>query len=84
VKIEKISPADSSETRAASPAKDEVQANWERVVRRRSFLHGLGAAGVVAGAAALPSGKLFAQNERFSKGDAAILRLARGDRVYRG
>jgi hypothetical protein len=76
VKIEKISPDDASATQAASPAKDEVQANWDRVVRRRSFLHGLGAAGVVAGAAALPSGKLFAQTERLSKGDAAILRLA--------
>ena len=72
MKIEKISPDDSS---AASPAKDDVQANWDRVVRRRSFLHGLGAAGALAGAVALP-GKLFAQNERLSKGDAAILRLA--------
>ncbi len=62
---------DSSETRTA---KDDVQGNWQRVVRRRSFLHGIGA---IAGAAALPAGKLFAQdNKRLSKGDAAILRLA--------
>jgi len=65
---------DSSETRTV---KDDVQANWQRVVGRRSFLRGIGAAGAMAGAAALPAGKLFAQdNQRLSKGDAAILRLA--------
>jgi hypothetical protein len=54
-----------------------VQANWQRVVRRRSFLHGVGAAGAMAGAAALSTGKVFADdNKRLSKGDAAILRLA--------
>ena len=37
--------ADSSETRTASPAIDDVQANWQRVVRRRSFLQGIGVAG---------------------------------------
>jgi len=65
---------DSSE---AGTTKDEVQRNWQRVVGRRSFLHGIGAAGAITGAAALPAGKLFAQdNNRLSKGDAAILRLA--------
>jgi hypothetical protein len=73
VKTEHISSDDSSETRTASPAKEDVQANWQRVVRRRSFLRGIGA----AGAAALPAGKLFAEEgRRLSKGDAAILRLA--------
>jgi hypothetical protein len=77
VKTENLSSDDSSETRAASPANDEVQANWQRVVRRRSFLHGIGAVGAVAGAAALPTGRLFADDtKRLSKGDAAILRLA--------
>ena len=32
--------ADSSEARVASPAIDDVQGNWQRVVRRRSFLQG--------------------------------------------
>ena len=65
--------ADSSETRTVSPAIDDVQANWQRVVQRRSFLQGIG----VAGAAVLPAGKLFAQpDKKLSKGDAALLRLA--------
>jgi len=63
---------DSSETRTATPAMDDVQANWQRVVRRRSFLRGIGIAG-----AALPAGKLFPQeNKRLSKSDAALLRFA--------
>src|SRR6266853_5303284 len=65
---------DSSETRTAN---DDVQGNWQRVVRRRSFLRGIGAVGATAGVAALPAGKLFAQgNKGLSKGDAAILRFA--------
>jgi hypothetical protein len=52
---------------------EDVQANWERVVRRRSFLQGIG----MAGAAMLPAGKLFAQEDKkLSKGDAALLRFA--------
>ena len=62
-----------SETLTASPATDDVQGSWQRVVRRRSFLQGIG----VAGATMLPAAKLFAQDEnRLSKGDAALLRLA--------
>ena len=77
MKTENLSSDDSSETRAAPPANDEVQANWQRVVRRRSFLHGIGAVGAVAGAAALPIGRVFADDtKRLSKGDAAILRFA--------
>jgi hypothetical protein len=74
VKSETLSSDDSSKTLTTN---DDVQANWQRVVRRRSFLRNIGAAGAVAGAAALPAGKLFASNnKRLSKGDAAILRLA--------
>jgi hypothetical protein len=73
VKKENIPSGDSSETRTAAPAIDDVQANWQRVVRRRSFLQGIG----VAGATVLPAGKLFAQaDKRLSKGDAALLRFA--------
>jgi hypothetical protein len=54
--------ADSSEARVASPAIDDVQGNWQRVVRRRSFLQGIGVAGAtmlvmsVSGAATQASG----------------------------
>src|SRR6202163_4189489 len=77
VKTEHISPDDSAEPQTASTAKDEVQANWQRVVRRRSFLRGIGAAGAAAGAVALPSRRLFANDQkRLSKSDAALLRFA--------
>jgi hypothetical protein len=77
VKLETLSSDDSSKARTASPSKDDVQANWQRVVRRRSFLHGISAAGAMAGAASVSTGKLFADDtKRLSKGDAAILRLA--------
>jgi len=73
VKHEKLPSGASAETPAASPVVDEVEANWQRVVRRRSFLRGVG----VAGAVALPAGKLFAQpNNGLSRGDAALLRFA--------
>ena len=74
MRTENKSSEDSSETRTTE---DDVQANWQRVVRRRSFLHGIGTAGALAGAAVLPAGKLFADDSgRLSKGDAALLRFA--------
>src|SRR6202040_3246739 len=74
MKKENVTSGDSSETRTASTAIDDVQGNWQRVVRRRSFLHGIG----IAGAAVLPASKLFAQEKgkSFSKSDAALLRFA--------
>jgi hypothetical protein len=72
--------AASSETQ---PTENEtIQSNWRRVVRRRAFLQGIGAA-----AAALPATSLFAQEKDrdrdhdrddrpLSRSDAAILRLA--------
>jgi hypothetical protein len=73
VKPNKTSYDDSPETRTASPEADDVQANWQRLVRRRSFLQGVG----MAGAAVLPAGKLFArENTRLSRSDAALLRFA--------
>src|SRR6202047_3294988 len=74
MKKENVTSGDSSETRTASAAIDDVQGNWQRVVRRRSFLHGIG----IAGAAVLPAGKLFAQEKgrSLSKSDAALLRFA--------
>jgi hypothetical protein len=61
------------ETGMASPQADEVRTNWQRLVQRRSFLRGVG----VAGATALPTGKLFGQqNKGLNRGDAALLRFA--------
>ena len=51
----------------------DVDASWKRVVQRRSFLHGIG----MAGALAFPAGRLFAKDDqKLSKGDAALLRFA--------
>ncbi len=56
--------------------KDDLDADWRRVVGRRSFLRGVG----MAGAAAVPAGALFASEAKaasrgITKGDVAILRL---------
>lgn len=49
----------------------DLAARWHQVVRRRSFLHGVGVAG-----AALAAGNLGAQgNKRLPRGDVAILRF---------
>ncbi|HEY4027865.1 MAG TPA: ferritin-like domain-containing protein [Candidatus Dormibacteraeota bacterium] len=57
----------------------EVQTRWDRVVRRRSFLKGLGAVGV-AGAAVVPVGSMTATaagagQGTLSSGDVAVLRF---------
>jgi hypothetical protein len=73
MKKENTSLEDSIEARAESPAANDVETNWQRVVRRRSFLRGIG----MASAAALPATGLFAQENRgISKSDAALLRFA--------
>jgi len=56
------------------PIVESLSSAWKRVIRRRSFLHGIGLAG-----AALPATKLFAgpkQDQKLSKGDADLLRFA--------
>jgi hypothetical protein len=61
----------SSDTKVAEPRVKDVGARWQDVIRRRSFLQGVGLAG-----AALPAGKLFADGgNKLSKGDAALLKL---------
>lgn len=52
----------------------ELTSKWSKVIRRRSFLRGIG--GVAAAGAALPVKGLFADNQKLSKGDAALLRFA--------
>src|SRR3954452_1130682 len=61
---------------ATEPIEDDVHAQWQRVVGRRSFLKGVG----IAGAAALPGSALFAseaiaRSSRLTAGDVAILRF---------
>ena len=57
-------------------ARDEVSESWSRLVARRSFLKGVGAAGVAAGAAAvLAPGTAAASGNGLSDGDVAILRF---------
>ncbi|MBV9422524.1 MAG: ferritin-like domain-containing protein [Solirubrobacterales bacterium] len=56
---------------------DDVQAHWNQVIKRRSFLKGM----TIAGAAAVPGSALLASEAaasdpaRLTDGDAAILRL---------
>jgi hypothetical protein len=69
-------PSDSSTVSAAQPSgEDDLQAKWQRVVGRRSFLKGVG----LAGAAAVPGSALFASDAfartSITAGDVAILRL---------
>jgi hypothetical protein len=62
-----------SDTKGAKS--EEVDSSWSRLIRRRKFLQGLGAAGVAS--AALPATTLFAQsNRRLSKNDVKLLQLA--------
>ncbi len=73
----------SSETQSPSPTTEDIQSHVRGVVRRRSFLKGLGMAGVTllpASALLTTKGKAQAderheRNGKLTKGDVAILRL---------
>lgn len=54
--------------------KPAMLSRWKKIVGRRSFLHGIG--GIAAAGAALPAAKLFADDNKLSKGDAALLQFA--------
>jgi len=70
------SPAATSEPTQPSAA-DEVNKQWNRVIRRRSFLKGLGATGAALSAGTFLGAKAEAQSSSgsISQGDAAILRF---------
>src|SRR5579872_3661127 len=74
-----VSEANSSEATASSTG-ENVQRHWQGVVKRRSFLKGLGIASATLSAGALLATKGNAQDTRstgkLSKGDAALLRFA--------
>jgi len=63
-----------------SSTDDSVQRHWQGVVKRRSFLKGLGIAGATLSAGALLGTRSSAQavqnSRKLSKGDAALLRFA--------
>src|SRR6516162_8676281 len=73
--------SDASSTEASHPSTEEdVQRHWQGVVKRRSFLKGLGIAGATLSAGALLGTEGNAQANRstgkLSKGDTALLRFA--------
>jgi hypothetical protein len=63
------------DTSATDQPKEQLGVSWNRLVKRRKFLQGIGAAGVAG--AALPATTLFAENNKaLSKDDAKLLQLA--------
>src|SRR5579863_2940172 len=74
-----VSEANSSEASPSSTG-ENVQRHWQGVVKRRSFLKGLGIAGATLSAGTLLTTEVVAQTtrtrSRLSKGDAALLRFA--------
>jgi hypothetical protein len=64
---------------SSSLQETDVQRHWEGVVKRRSFLKGIGIAGATLSASALfgsESSAQVADQGKLSKGDAALLRFA--------
>jgi hypothetical protein len=53
----------------------DVSVQWQRVIRRRSFLKGVGAAGAALSAGGLLATEAVAKSSRLTKGDVAILRF---------
>jgi hypothetical protein len=73
LKVKKHAYIAGSETEPAQNSQQNLDSRFHSVVRRRSFLKGLGAAGV-----ALPASRLFAADKgvKLGPGDAALLRFA--------
>src|SRR6202158_2581085 len=75
-----VVPEPNSSDASQSSTEEAVQHHWQGVVKRRSFLKGLGIAGATLSAGALLGTESNAQatrsTGRLSKGDAALLRFA--------
>src|SRR6201984_2541497 len=82
--IEKNSPStvvsETNPSEANQSSTEDVQRHWQGVVKRRSFLKGLGIAGATLSASAILGARGNAETAgstaRLSKGDAALLRFA--------
>src|SRR5580704_2806444 len=75
VAVSETNPSEASN----SSTEEGVQRHWQGVVKRRSFLKGLGIAGATLSAGALLATESKAQvrgSGKISKGDAALLRFA--------
>jgi len=75
VAVTETKPSDTN----ASWQEADVQSHWESVLKRRSFLKGIGLAGATLSAGALLGSESSAQvagQGKLSKGDAALLRFA--------
>jgi hypothetical protein len=79
VKKENLPTTVSTETTATAPMED-LDSRWQRVVRRRSFLKGLGMAGAALSAGTLLAAEGTAQTSsstgKLSRGDVALLQFA--------
>jgi hypothetical protein len=69
-----------AEEKTSSSAGEELQRHWQGVIKRRSFLKGLGMAGATLSATALLTtagrAQASASKSKLSKGDAALLKFA--------
>src|SRR5256886_15417404 len=80
--------SETNSTTSQSSTEEAVQRHWQGVVKRRSFLKGLGIAGATLSAGALLANEGHAQDERSKgklfKGDAALLRVAAATENIKG
>jgi hypothetical protein len=75
MKKEKLSSTVLSETEVPQPKREDVHSQWQRVVRRRSFLKGLSIASGTLPASALSTSQGKAATNTLNPGDIAILRF---------
>ena len=75
MKKEKLSSTVLSETEVPQLRKEDLSSDWQRVIRRRSFLKGLSIASATAPASALLTRQGKAATSALNQGDVAILRF---------
>ena len=75
MKKEKLSSTVLSQTEIPQSGRADVNCDWQRVVRRRSFLKGLGSASTILPASALLANPGKAATNTLNPGDVAILRF---------